>query len=245
MTFDSGRKLGLVASLIAVIVPAITVILYGFLFLSMLGSLSALFNGGTPAFASPISIYGTTFSLFALGIVGLVGIMLFLLAMYDLSYYYNEQGIFKNILYGFFTLLVGDMAVFAVVFGLTFSTVTSVIPSASTGTTDPLSPAAGIIGILVGIIIVGFVISTVSGIFYRRAFNKLGEKSGVDSFKTAGLLCLIGMTLSVVLIGALIFWIAWIFAASGFFSLKPQTNEPAAVSYAAPQPPVVHSPDEK
>ena len=57
-----------------------------------------------------------------------------------------------------------------------------------------------------------------------RAFNKLGEKSGINNFKTAGLLYLIGMVLSIVGIGVLLLWIAWIFAALGFHSLKPSST---------------------
>jgi uncharacterized membrane protein len=65
-----------------------------------------------------------------------------------------------------------------------------------------------------------------------RAFNKLAEKSGDDNFKTAGLLYLLGTVLTIVLIGGLLIWIAWIFAAMGFNSLKPK--EPPAPTSAYP-----------
>ncbi len=48
-----------------------------------------------------------------------------------------------------------------------------------------------------------------------RAFNKLKEKSGVESFGTAGILYLVGSIIP------LVSWIAWIFAAAGFSKLKP------------------------
>ena len=60
-----------------------------------------------------------------------------------------------------------------------------------------------------------------------RAFNLLGEKSGVHSFNTAGTLYIIGAVLELVGIGAIILWIAWILAASGFNALKPKPVETA------------------
>ena len=62
-----------------------------------------------------------------------------------------------------------------------------------------------------------------------RAFNTLGEKSGVESFKTAGLLTIIGYVLTIVGVGVILVWIAWIFAVAGFHSLKeaPQPSYPS------------------
>jgi uncharacterized membrane protein len=68
-----------------------------------------------------------------------------------------------------------------------------------------------------------------------RAFNKLGEKSEVDNFKTAGLLYLLGGALAIVGIGALLSWIAWIFAFMGFRSLKPKNIQTTASPSSIPQ----------
>jgi uncharacterized membrane protein YfhO len=53
-------------------------------------------------------------------------------------------------------------------------------------------------------------------LLWYRAFNKLGEKSGVDAFKTAGLLYALGTFIP------LLSCIAWIFAAKGYKQLKQQ-----------------------
>lgn len=87
-----------------------------------------------------------------------------------------------------------------------------------------------IITYLVGIG-VAFVFAIVNGLLYMRAFNKLGEKSGVDNFGTAGLLYLIGAIIP------LVGWIAWIFAAIGFHKLKPVPATAPTVSYQT-QPPL-------
>ncbi len=84
---------------------------------------------------------------------------------------------------------------------------------------------------------VSLVFGIVNAVLYMRAFNKLREKSGVDTFKTAGLLYLIGVLLTVVLIGGLLVWIAWIFAAMGFNRLKVAPATAPTVSYL-PQPPL-------
>jgi uncharacterized membrane protein len=86
------------------------------------------------------------------------------------------------------------------------------------------------------VLAVAFIFAVVSGIFYMRAFNKLSEKSGVDNFKTAGLLYLIGAATAIIGIGALIQWIAWIFAAMGYSSLKPKEPLTSPSTYSVPQP---------
>jgi uncharacterized membrane protein len=68
-------------------------------------------------------------------------------------------------------------------------------------------------------------------IFFRRSLNSLSAKTGVGLFGTAGILVLIGAVLTIVLIGLLLIWIAWILVAVAFFQIK---THPAQ---APPQPP--------
>jgi ribosomal protein L40E len=74
------------------------------------------------------------------------------------------------------------------------------------------------------VLIVAFAVAiamgVVSALLYKRAFNKLAEKSGVHSFDTTGLLILIGVFIPIVS------WVGWIFAASGFNALKPKPYSP-------------------
>jgi uncharacterized membrane protein/ribosomal protein L40E len=161
---------------------------------------------------------------------------MFLLAMHRLSEYYSEPSIFKNALYGFLMNIIGVAVVFAVIFVALFAAIFSSAAHPATA----VSPFGFIIGFL-GVVAAVFVIVIVSAVLYRRAFNKLGEKSGVDSFNTAGTLYLVGAVLTIVFVGALIVWIAWIFAASGYYSLKPKTAEPSTISYYQPQAPATVS----
>jgi uncharacterized membrane protein len=160
----------------------------------------------------------------AVGFISLIGLIMFIVAMYQLSHYYNEPGIFKNTLYSLVVSIVGAVTLVAILLAVILSTIT--IPRVST------PPAAGlfIVG-FVAIIVAAIAIGIVSTLFYKRAFNKLGEKSGVHSFDTAGLLILIGVIVPIVA------WIGWIFAASGFYSLKPKPTESSSAYYTIPTAP--------
>ena len=240
MSFELGRKLGLAASIIAVIVPVIVVILYGLLFLSLFGIISSALTGGSQPFVGSLFPGGIAIAFIGIGIVGFIGIILFLVAMNSLSQYYSERGIFKNALYGFLINIIGTVALVVTAFALAL---TAAVSSATSST--PGLSGAGFITVFLGVIVGALVISVVSAVFYMRAFKKLGEKSGVHSFNTAGLLYLIGTVLTIVLVGGLLVWVAWIFAWSGFNSLKPKTSEPSTISYSTQQPSATYSQEQR
>jgi uncharacterized membrane protein len=73
-----------------------------------------------------------------------------------------------------------------------------------------------------------FVFMIISAIFFRKSLSLLSMKSGERIFETAGLLWLIGAVLTIILVGLILIWVAWILIAVGFFSIK---------TTAAPQPP--------
>jgi hypothetical protein len=86
--------------------------------------------------------------------------------------------------------------------------------------------------ILIAAIAIIFVVGIVVAVLYMRAFNQLGEKSGIHNFNTAGLLILVGVIVPIVS------WIGWIFAALGFHSLKPKPAESLTIPYSTiPQQP--------
>jgi len=231
VSLEPGRKLGLTASLIIVIVPVITFILYGLFFLSLFGLVSSGLTGGSPVFGSLFPI-GILIALSVVGIIGFVGFILFIISMHSLSQYYNEPGIFRNVIYSFLVTIIGYVALFVTGLAVAFTAITSLKSSSTSGLSG-----AWFIGLILGIVAAALVIEIVSALLLMRAFNKLGEKSGVQNFNTAGTLYLVGTVLTIVFIGSLIVWIAWIFAAMGFNSLKPKTNETTTFPYANPQTP--------
>lgn len=225
VSLESGRKLGLTASLIEIIMPVIMVIAMVFFIWAIFSAISASASGSTvtlPNFS--LIFYGV---LISVGILIFIGIILFIVAMHRLSQYYGEPGIFKNALYGFILNIVGTIAAVAIEFVLIL-----ISRAGTTSQTTPLATVATtvlttqlILGFL-AVFAMGFVLGIISAVLYMRAFNMLAEKSGNDNFKTAGLLYLLGTILTIVFIGGLLTWIAWIFAAMGFNSLKPKEPQP-------------------
>lgn len=240
MSLESGRKLGLIASLIAIGVPVVTVILYGFLILSLFGVFSSAVTGGSPTLGGSFFSVGIIIAFVVIGVVGIAGVVLFLVSMHRLSQYYSEPGIFKNALYGFLISIVGAAVIFVAILVLLFATVLSIAAHPITSS-SPFGFAIAILGVGVA----AFVMTIVSAVFYKRAFDELGEKSGVSSFGTAGTLYLVGTALTIILVGSIIIWVAWIEAASGFYSLKPKTDAPPAVPHYIPQQPAAITAAEK
>jgi uncharacterized membrane protein len=239
MSLESGRKLGLISSIIFVVLPIISIVaLTGFI-LSIISSVQI----GTSTSTIPPGILGLSAGLLGtyaiIGILGLVGFILFILAMYYLSHYYNEPGIFKNILYAIRIMIVTGVAVLVAEFAFLIPSIGSL---SQLGTSAAPSSFFGqFFVVFIVIILVAVVMSIVSAVLVMRAFNKLGEKSEVDSFKTAGLLYLIGVLLSIIAIGAIIAWIAFIFAAIGFYRLKPAAAIPAVSYPTEPAPTAIQT----
>ena len=208
MSVDSGRRLGRISSLINISVPVITVIMYITYFFSLILSIS---TRTTPSTASAMPIV-LIIALVTLGIITFVGFIMFIVAMYKLSNYYKEPKIFTNILYAVILSLVGGASMIAIIFGFLFTSITPFIgqPS-STSSSFFLQFVLAIGAIVVGALVLGIV----SGLLYMRAFNRLADRSGVDGFKTAGILYLVGVIVPIV------GWIAWILAYMGFSQLKP------------------------
>jgi uncharacterized membrane protein len=76
-------------------------------------------------------------------------------------------------------------------------------------------------------IAVMWVLLTVSGVFLRRGYDKIGSVLNVNMFRTAGLLFLIGAATTIVLVGFIIIPIAIILLIVAFFSINE--NAPALV----------------
>jgi uncharacterized membrane protein len=228
MSLESGRKLGLAASLIEVIMPVIIVIVMVLFIVSIIAAIPAASAG--PNVTIPNFSLVFVGVLIPVGILTFVGIILFIIAMHRLSQYYNEPGIFKNALYGFILNIVGSVVAIAIEFVLILGSI-GIIPQA--GTVLSGATLTQLIFGFLAVFAISFVLGIISAVLYMRAFNMLAEKSGNGNFKTAGLLYLLGQVLTIVFIGGLLFWIAWIFAAMGFNTLRPKEPQ----SSLLPTPP--------
>jgi len=181
------------------------------------------------------------------GILSLLGIILLLIGIKGLANFYNEQGIFNNVLYSIITgivgvvVAIGAVAISAVAALADLGIDLANIDDWATAGTDIGAKFTdfsdfGAIWTLISALVVGVIIIFVSVIismyFLRKSMDQLSTKSGIGLFGTAGLLMLIGAVLPV--IGLLIIWIGLILATVAFFQMKPTTTQSAPT---APPPP--------
>lgn len=176
------------------------------------------------------------------GAIELIGIILVMVALYDLSRHYNDGSIFNNALYGIVMGVTGVLISVAVVFIAVLTSLTDflyeVFPdwngdfTALSGLTpDPSNIDLSNIGLFLGglftVLIVLWVFSILVAFFFRRSFGTLSEKSGVGLFSTTGLLLLIGAVLIIIFgVGLILIWISALLLAIAFFQIKPQQEQP-------------------
>jgi uncharacterized membrane protein len=150
--------------------------------------------------------------------LSIVGIILLLIGMKNLAEYYKENSIFQNALYAVIFGIIGIVAAGFVLLSLFFG-----------GAFMGMSGAGGVLGLAVGVIlvlVVVFIFYVLMAVYFRRAFDSLADKTGEGMFRTAGLLLFIGAILTIVIVGLILIFVAWILATVAFFSMKTVTTPP-------------------
>ena len=183
------------------------------------------------------------------GAIELVGLILVMVALYNLASHYRESGIFNNALYGLIIGIIGGVISIAAVIIVVLTSLTDFLytifpdwngdwtalsgltPDTSNFSLDSIMPfLAGIFAVL----IILWVSSIIAAFFVRRSLGTLSAKSGVGLFSTAGLLLLIGAVLIVLFgIGLILIWISALLLAIAFFQIRPKQTQPTT-SAAAP-----------
>jgi uncharacterized membrane protein len=212
VSLESGRKLCFVASLLAVVMPIVAVAGLASLIFSAIAMAT---RGVIPSFGSGVAFtVGLVAFAVALVVIAVLEFILFVVGMHRLSGYFKEPAIFKNLLYAILVGVVSTVVVSVLMslqFVFSLSSYTPVYGS-------PVAPQTGMYFVgSIAVLALSVAMGIVSAVFIYRSFSKLGEASGVESFKTAGLLYLIGAFIPFVA------WIGWIFAAIGYHNLKPTT----------------------
>lgn len=156
-------------------------------------------------------------------ILGIIGVVLFLKGMKELSNYYQDERIYQDswtgVKFYIVALIAAGVAVTALVIGI----------ASATGFTfagDFLFTAgfgAGLAAFLGGIVI-AFVFFILATSHLKKTFNMLAEKTGEASLTTAGTLLWIGAILTIIGVGLLLILIGWIFATIGLFSMRPRQH---------------------
>jgi len=175
--------------------------------------------------------------------VSIVGAILVFIGMKGLSEYYKDATIFNGVLKGIICGVIGEICAVAAIAAFWISIIGgTLLGGASSGYYgDPYGSATGFLGgAIVGIIaaivllIVAFVFMLLMAKNLRKAFNALGDRSGVNLFHTAGTLLWIGAILTIIAIGAFLILVAYILLIVAFFSLKE--NAPNQTYNCTPPP---------
>ncbi|MCW4028427.1 MAG: DUF996 domain-containing protein [Candidatus Bathyarchaeota archaeon] len=172
-------------------------------------------------------------------VLGIIGIVLLLKSMKEFSAQYQDERIYQNswtgIKYYIVALVAATVAVTAMVIGFA-----SAIGFGLTGSfAFTAGFGVGLIALIAGLV-TAFVFYVLAATHLKTTFNILAEKSGDQTFATAGTLLWVGSILTIILVGLVLIFIAWIFAAIGFFSMKNQSTPQYTAQpygYTPPQQP--------
>jgi uncharacterized membrane protein len=197
---------------------------------------------------SGVGIFGTPF----VGLLGIVGLILVLVALKGMADNYNETGIFKNALYFFIAAIIGVVAFIGTIVASLIYFLTNLPDWAQTyinkqdwqGLANALSQHASdlssfsgslwtLIGAVILALVILFVMFVIAMFFFRRSLGLLATRTKVGLFGTAGLLMLIGAVLTIIFIGLLLIWIGWILLTVAFFSVR----KPSETTLSPPTPP--------
>jgi uncharacterized membrane protein len=149
--------------------------------------------------------------------LGIVGYVLTLIAVKYVSDEVNDSSIFSDML---FAVIAGIVGVAIGATALFFGAFSSIL---TTGFSTILGGVTFLAIVWIALI--------VSSIFVRRAFGKMATKLNVGTFRTAGTLYFVGALLTIILVGFLILFIAYIVQIVAFFAIQesqPTFGAPAA-----------------
>lgn len=156
-------------------------------------------------------------------LLGIIGFILLLVAIRDISEILSDRAIFRNML-----IAVG-LAIVAIVIGV-LVVVGSVLRfvglnSLNVGpnfnpSTVPTGDWLALIGsILIGLAVV-WVVMLVSSVYVRRSYSEMAKGLKVGTFDTAGLLYLIGAATTIILVGFVLLLVAQVLVVVAFFSIQ-------------------------
>ena len=158
--------------------------------------------------------------------ISLVGWILILVALKEVSDVTRDRSIFDDAMIAGITAIIG--AVTFIVF----------LASGTFGGLITLGAIAfGPLGALGALAFLGvfWVFLIVSSIFLKRAYDKTAQRLNVGAFATAGLLYLIGALTLILVVGFLILLIAMVFQIVAYFSIQDQPSPALYPGYQPPQ----------
>jgi len=161
-------------------------------------------------------------------VLGIVGIILFLMGIKGLASYYQNNEIYQDSVTGVIYYIIAVVAAAVAVIALAIGFAT-------------FGFLAGLGVFFIGLII-AFIFYILAASRLRKTFDLLAQKSGDHSFSTAGTLLWWGAILTIIFVGLILIFIAWIFATIGFFSMKLQPQQQYASQPSSYTPPPTQAP---
>jgi uncharacterized membrane protein len=174
-------------------------------------------------------------------VLAIIGVILLLRGLKELANYYQDNEIYKNSLTGvkyyIIALIAAGAAITAIVVGIGTAT------GFKFHSTFTLTPGFGIgLAAFFAGLLIAFIFNVLAASHLRNTFNTLEQKSGEHSFGTAGSLLWWGSILTIIGVGLILIFIAWIFAVVGFFSMKSRQQQPnGSQQYSYTPPPITPS----
>jgi len=151
----------------------------------------------------------------SVGVVGIIGLILVLIAIRDLADEYRAYSMYRTALLGFFFGISGTIIAIIVFAAFDFF---SIIFFAH--------PIVGVVGILVALVawVIMFLFLLASGLLFRATFSILSRLSRQDMLRTGSIMLLIGSATTIIVVGFVVLFAAWLVLAIGFFTMKPPTT---------------------
>jgi uncharacterized membrane protein len=166
----------------------------------------------------------------ASGIAGLAGWILILVAIKKISDAVNDREIFKNVLLAVIIPWVAIGIILAVGLGIVMYAVPTIAKVDGnylaevgySGTDVALPPLPTFLGLPIIILMMVFGVWAaliVSAWFLKRGYERIAVRTGTKTFRTVGRLYFYGALLVIVLVGAVLAFVAVILQIKAFFSL--------------------------
>jgi len=162
-------------------------------------------------------------------LAGLAALILLLFSHHYFSKFYEKPAIFNKALTGTIVMIAGNI-IGGVIFGAALlssvGSVESVEGMQDVNFQNMLSRVfdSGLTILGVVIILAG---SIIGFYFLFQGLGLLAEATGMNHFRTAGLLYFIGAIASVILIGGLVVLVGWVFHIVAYYSIQPEAEASA------------------
>lgn len=162
---------------------------------------------------------------YAGGVIVIIGWILILLAVKDISQAVQDRSIYNNALAAAILAIIGA-ATFAFVVA---ATVLALIGLGSIPTTAGSTPPVGFLNILgaalLGLAVV-WIVGLIGSYFLYKSFKGISAKLPVGLFGTGALIYFIGSILTIVVVGFFLIFIAQILFIVAFFSIPDRPSQP-------------------